>query len=38
MARELILLLLQIHENFKRQGVGVVDDIAIVTLDRDVQE
>jgi len=28
----------KIHENFKRQGVGVVDDIAIVTLDRDVQE
>ena len=28
----------QIHENFRKHGVGVRDDIAILTLDRDVHE
>jgi len=28
----------KIHENFRKHGVGVRDDIAILTLDRDVHE
>ena len=36
--RLIFVFFLQIHEGFRKIGVGVKDDIAIVTLNKDVDE